>query len=75
MERERSSIGRVLMWEYARGSWQYDVLCGLIVLFIALTPREFFRRNSPPPPEQKSVQSEVSSVGDGPSWFRSLRLP
>ena len=74
MERERSSIGRVVMWEYARGSWQYDVLCGLIVLFIAFTPRDFFRRSSPPPPEQKSVQAEFTPDGDGSSW-RSLRLP
>ena len=35
-------IGRVIFWDYARGSWQYDVMVGLILLFIFLTPREIF---------------------------------
>lgn len=30
-------------WDYARGSWQYDVIVGIIVAFIFLTPRDWFR--------------------------------
>lgn len=34
---------RYIFWEYARGSWQYDVIVGLILAFIFLTPRDWFR--------------------------------
>ncbi len=30
------------MWDYPRGSWQYDVMVGLILMFIFLIPREIF---------------------------------
>lgn len=36
------ALGRVIFWRYERGSWQYDILCLLILLFIFLTPRSFF---------------------------------
>jgi hypothetical protein len=35
-------IGRVIFWRYRRGSWQYDILCIVILLFIFLTPRSVF---------------------------------
>ena len=35
-------LGRFLFWDYARGSWQYDVMVGLILAFIFLTPRDIF---------------------------------
>lgn len=38
------ALGRVIFWTYARGTWQYDVLCGLILAFIFLTPRDFFAK-------------------------------
>jgi hypothetical protein len=31
-------IKNVLLWSYARGTWQYDVLCGLIVLTLLVWP-------------------------------------
>jgi hypothetical protein len=37
------AIGRFLFWDHARGSWQYDVMVGLILAFIFLTPRDIFR--------------------------------
>jgi hypothetical protein len=36
-------IKRFILWDFRRGSWQYDVMVGLILAFIFLTPREFFR--------------------------------
>lgn len=36
------AIARVLFWRYQRGSWQYDILCIVILLFIFLTPRSLF---------------------------------
>jgi len=38
-----SAIKRFLLWDYARATWQYDLMVALILAFIFLTPREFFR--------------------------------
>jgi hypothetical protein len=34
---------RLLLWEYPRAVWQYDVMVAVILAFIFLTPRDFFR--------------------------------
>ena len=36
------AIARVVFWRFRRGSWQYDIMCGVILLFIFLTPRSVF---------------------------------
>lgn len=36
------SIKNIILWRYQRGTWQYDVLCLLIILFIFLTPKSWF---------------------------------
>lgn len=36
-------LRRFVMWDFHRGSWQYDVMVALILGFIFLTPRDFFR--------------------------------
>ena len=37
------SLGkRLVFWDFARASWQYDVVVGLILVFIFATPREWF---------------------------------
>lgn len=37
------SLGkRLVFWDFARASWQYDVVVALILLFIFATPREWF---------------------------------
>lgn len=33
---------RLVFWDFARASWQYDVVVGIILLFIFATPREWF---------------------------------
>ncbi|MEJ7711598.1 MAG: hypothetical protein WKF84_17460 [Pyrinomonadaceae bacterium] len=35
-------LKRVLFWNYGRSTWQYDILCLLILAFIFLTPRTWF---------------------------------
>jgi hypothetical protein len=41
-----ASLGRILsktfFWSYERGTWQYDVAVILILVFVLLTPREWF---------------------------------
>ncbi|MDA2933869.1 hypothetical protein MYX82_05950 [Acidobacteria bacterium AH-259-D05] len=36
------AVSRVLFWTYPRGGWQYDIISGLILAFIFLTPRAVF---------------------------------
>jgi hypothetical protein len=36
-------LKRFILWDYPRGGWQYDVMVGIILAFIFLTPREWFR--------------------------------
>ncbi len=38
-----TTLKRFVLWDYARASWQYDVMVGLILAFIFLTPRAWFR--------------------------------
>jgi hypothetical protein len=38
-----SGVKRFLFWDYPRACWQYDLMVGLILAFIFLTPRAWFR--------------------------------
>ena len=35
-------LRRLIFWDFARASWQYDVVVGLILLFLFATPRDWF---------------------------------
>ncbi|MGZ8845453.1 MAG: hypothetical protein ACXW3C_03220 [Pyrinomonadaceae bacterium] len=37
---------KILFWNYPRTSWQWDVLCVLILVFIFLTPKSWFANTS-----------------------------
>ncbi len=32
----------MIFWDFPRASWQYDVVVGLILVFVFATPREWF---------------------------------
>jgi hypothetical protein len=49
-----SALKRFILWDYPRASWQYDVMVGLILIFIFLTPREWFR-DSPKIPKASEI--------------------
>jgi hypothetical protein len=34
----------IILWKYERASWQWDVLCLLIIAFIFLTPKSWFEK-------------------------------
>ncbi|MBX7172627.1 MAG: hypothetical protein K1X72_16785 [Pyrinomonadaceae bacterium] len=36
------TIKNIINWSYERASWQWDVLCILIMMFIFLTPKVWF---------------------------------
>lgn len=37
-----SGIKNVLLWSYERGTWQYDILCLLIIATVFLVPSRYF---------------------------------
>jgi hypothetical protein len=41
-------IVRTVFWSYERGSWPYDLMVILIVIFVLLTPRAWFRDQPQP---------------------------
>ena len=38
-----SGLKRFILWDYPRAGWQYDIMVGIILVFIFLTPRDWFR--------------------------------
>ncbi len=38
----------IILWNYERASWQWDVLCLLILAFIFLTPKAWFDKRERP---------------------------
>ena len=36
---------KIAFWNYSRTSWQWDVLCVLILVFIFLTPKSWFENS------------------------------
>lgn len=41
-----STFRKIVFWNYPRTSWQWDVLCVLILVFIFLTPKSWFANTS-----------------------------
>jgi hypothetical protein len=58
-----SGLKRVLLWDYPRASWQYDVIVAVILLFIFLTPRAWFRD------QPRTPQSSAISLLPGSYWL------
>ena len=52
-------VGPAILWGYRRGSWQYDVIVGLILAFVFLVPKSAF--NDRP---SEAVVQEILNVSD-----------
>jgi hypothetical protein len=62
---------KLIFWDFPRTSWQYDVIVLLILAFIFLTPRDFFRDQ---PRAAKVVQVPTES-GANVFWIEPHLLP
>lgn len=40
-----NALKKLLFWNYARNTWQWDVLCVVILIFIFLTPKSWFENS------------------------------
>jgi hypothetical protein len=57
-----STLKKILFWSYERGSWQYDLMCVLILAFIFLSPNRFFQSRASGAPPISVRASEVGPV-------------
>ncbi|HEU4796897.1 MAG TPA: hypothetical protein VFT02_14775 [Pyrinomonadaceae bacterium] len=44
-----STLKKIFFWNYARNTWQWDLLCVVILIFIFLTPNKWFAGSERPP--------------------------
>ena len=65
-----SGVKRFLFWDYPRAGWQYDVMVGLILIFIFVTPREWFRDQ----PRASSIVMLPSEHGSTVFWMDADQL-
>jgi len=65
-----SGVKRFLFWDYPRACWQYDVMVGLILAFIFLTPREWFRDQ----PRASSIVMLPAEHGSNVFWMEPDQL-
>ncbi|HTS27759.1 MAG TPA: hypothetical protein VMH81_17915 [Bryobacteraceae bacterium] len=58
-------LKRFILWDYPRGSRPYDVMVGIILAFIFLTPREWFH-DQPRIPKASSIAMLPAEKGSTP---------
>lgn len=72
-------IARIIFWKYERGTWQYDLLCALILAFIFLTPptvfegRLFTEQNTAPQLEEMEKESPPPKKTESARQCRPLQ--
>jgi hypothetical protein len=57
-----TTVKKILFWSYPRTSWQWDVLCVLILVFIFLAPKSWFENTQSRRPNV--AQTTVVLAGD-----------
>jgi hypothetical protein len=68
-----SGLRRFILWDYARATWQYDVMVAIILAFIFLTPRDWFR-DQPRIPRASSVARLPDNHGADVFWIEPQLL-
>jgi len=59
------TIKRIVLWDFERASWQWDVLCLLIMCFIFLTPKSWFENKNPAAPVRAEIVNSTAYSADG----------
>lgn len=52
-----NAVKKVFLWNYARNSWQWDILCVIILAFIFLTPKDWFQNG-----ERRGIGAHQTSM-------------
>ena len=61
----KTGLKHFILWDYPRAGWQYDLMVGLILAFIFLTPRDWFRDQ----PRSFSVVMLPAYHGESVFWI------
>jgi len=67
------AIVRVVFWSYERGTWQYDIAVGAIVLFVLFSPR-FIHFNDQPPVGPPASQALIELRDIAPGRIATYRV-
>ncbi len=68
-----AGLKRFILWDYPRATWQYDVMVGLILAFIFLTPRGWFR-DQPRVPQASRIVRLQAGHGTDVFWIEAELL-
>jgi hypothetical protein len=63
-----TGIRRFVLWDYARATWQYDVMVAIILAFVFLTPREWFH-DQPRIPRASNIAMLPADHGSNMYWI------
>jgi hypothetical protein len=66
-------LKRFILWDFPRATWQYDVMVGIILAFIFLTPRDWFR-DQPRIPNAGKIAMVPAERGSTIFWVDSQFL-
>ena len=69
-----NGLKRFIFWDYARATWQYDVMVAIILAFIFLTPREKFG-DQPRIPRASNIALLPGEHGSSMYWIDPELLP
>ncbi|MBM3745284.1 MAG: hypothetical protein FJW34_05765 [Acidobacteria bacterium] len=64
---------RLILWDYERATWQYDLMVGLILAFIFLAPRAWFR-DQPRVPQASRISMPAGAQGKVAFWLEAELL-
>ena len=59
-------LKRFILWDFPRGSWQYDVMVAVILAFLFMPPRAWFRDQ---PRIPKGIAMLPPENGSSPFWI------
>ncbi len=62
----------IILWKYERASWQWDLLCFLIILFIFLTPKTWFDRKENLTTLNTGLTVKAKDLSPGRNGFEKL---
>lgn len=68
-----AALKRFILWDYPRACWQYDVMVALILAFIFLTPRGWFR-DQPRVPQASRIAALPAERGALIFWIEAALL-
>jgi hypothetical protein len=65
----RLGLKRLILWDYERATWPYDIICVIVAVFIAFAPRQWFR-DQPRIPQASQITS-LPSHGESVFWIET----